>query len=58
MSIYLIGNLMAKLVDITLKGYKCERCGHMWVPKGEGTPMVCPNCKTPYWQTPRKKEQK
>jgi DNA-directed RNA polymerase subunit RPC12/RpoP len=42
---------------ITLKGYLCERCGHKWVPKEDtrGKPKVCPKCKSPYWDTPRKK---
>lgn len=42
---------------ITLKGYLCERCGHKWVPKEDtkGKPKVCPKCKSPYWDTPRRK---
>lgn len=42
---------------ITLKGFQCERCEHKWLPK-ENTkdkPKVCPKCKSPYWDTPRKK---
>lgn len=41
---------------VTMVGYVCERCLHRWVPR-EGTqePKVCPRCKTPYWNTPRKK---
>ena len=40
----------------TLKGYRCTRCGHEWVPRknSKTEPRVCPNCKSPYWQTPRK----
>jgi DNA-directed RNA polymerase subunit RPC12/RpoP len=38
---------------ITLKGYKCERCGHTWVPVSEERPRVCPKCKSPYWDKPR-----
>lgn len=42
-------------VKITLYGYKCERCGHQWVPKKIGNnPRVCPNCKSPYWDVPKK----
>ena len=45
--------MMAK---ITLSGWRCERCGHTWVPKQEtaGEPRVCPKCKSPYWNRPRK----
>jgi DNA-directed RNA polymerase subunit RPC12/RpoP len=42
--------------QITLKGYLCERCGHKWLPKDEtkDKPKVCPKCKSPYWDTPRR----
>jgi predicted Zn-ribbon and HTH transcriptional regulator len=42
-------------VAITVMGYRCERCGHEWVPR-EGTqePRVCPKCKSPYWNVPRR----
>jgi predicted Zn-ribbon and HTH transcriptional regulator len=46
---------MAK-VPITVMGYRCERCGHEWVPRGEVDiePRVCPKCKSPYWDRARK----
>jgi predicted Zn-ribbon and HTH transcriptional regulator len=46
---------MAK-VPITVIGYRCERCGHEWVPRGEvdTEPRVCPKCKSPYWNRARK----
>jgi len=46
---------MAK-VPITLMGYRCDRCGHEWIPRGESDqePRVCPKCKSPYWDRPRK----
>ncbi len=34
--------------------YRCERCGHVWIPRGEETPRVCPKCKSPYWNKPRR----
>ena len=43
---------------ITLFGYRCERCGHEWVPREtEHEPKVCPKCKSPYWNTPPQTEQ-
>ena len=41
--------------QITLKGY-FERCGHKWLPKEEtkDKPKVCPKCKSPYWDMPRR----
>jgi hypothetical protein len=37
-------------------GYRCERCGHEWVPRGDLNiePRVCPKCKSPYWDRERK----
>ncbi|MBS3066088.1 hypothetical protein J4229_03530 [Candidatus Pacearchaeota archaeon] len=42
---------------IRLGGYSCERCKHKWVSRKaiSEKPKVCPKCKSPYWNTPRKK---
>jgi hypothetical protein len=44
-------------VPITVMGFKCERCEHEWIPRNgsDGEPTVCPSCKSPYWNRPRKK---
>ena len=44
-------------VPITVMGYRCERCSHEWIPRGESKqePATCPKCKSPYWDRPRKK---
>lgn len=42
-------------VPITVMGYRCERCDHEWIPRdAEQEPRVCPKCKSPYWNRPRK----
>ena len=43
-------------VPITVLGFRCDRCGHEWIPRGESDlePTVCPKCKSPYWNKPRK----
>lgn len=42
-------------VPITVMGFRCERCGHEWVPRDlDQEPKVCPKCKSPYWNRPRK----
>ena len=43
-------------VKMTVWGYRCERCNHEWLPnkQGQPPPKVCPACKSPYWDTPRK----
>jgi len=53
------------IVKMQVWAYKCTRCDHEWVPRGVGAldpkkpprdlPKVCPSCKSPYWNTPRRK---
>ena len=45
---------MAK-VKIEVEGFKCERCGHEWIPRNKEKPIICPKCKSPYWNIPKKK---
>lgn len=43
---------------IQLWGYRCQRCGHEWVPRDKTQkPRVCPKCKNPYWDRPRRKSE-
>jgi len=44
-------------ITLNLEGYKCERCGHEWVPLGKKEPIVCPKCKSPYWNIPRRQKK-
>ncbi len=37
---------------------KCTRCSHTWLPRGDVLPKVCPFCKSPYWNNPRKAKHK
>lgn len=42
-------------VEIKVKAYKCYRCGHVWQPRSKNVvPETCANCKSPYWNRPRK----
>ena len=46
-------------VPITVMGFRCERCDHEWLPRDGSRdtgvdPKVCPKCKSPYWNRPRK----
>ena len=34
--------------------YKCDRCWHQWIPREKEKPTICPKCKSPYWNKPRK----
>lgn len=41
----------SQLVPITVLGYRCQRCGHEWVPlkHADHPPRVCARCKSKYW---------
>ena len=45
---------------VMIEGYLCERCQYRWGSRsGSGLrskndPKVCPKCKTPYWNLPRR----
>jgi transcription initiation factor IIE alpha subunit len=47
-------DLMVK-VPITVMGFRCDRCGHEWVPRSEAgeEPRACPKCHSPLWNRPR-----
>ena len=42
---------MSTETGITVR--ECMRCHHRWVPRQARPPRQCPNCHSPYWQTPR-----
>ena len=54
---YIILSLMAKK-EIKVYECQCERCEHKWITRSEELPIVCPNCKSPYWNKPRNTENK
>lgn len=48
-------------IELKVDGYECNRCKHQWIPKQKGSPKVpavCPKCKSPYWNKPRKNKVK
>jgi len=47
------------MAKIKISGFRCERCSHEWVPIDRATePRVCPHCKSPYWNLPRRANSK
>ena len=44
-----------KGMKVWLPRFQCLRCGHSWHPKAEAVPLRCAKCKTPYWDTHKKK---
>lgn len=39
---------------ITVPQYECARCGWKWMSRGDQRPVICPHCKTPYWDRARR----
>lgn len=37
-----------------LQQQTCLRCANKWWPRRPKKPLRCPNCKSPYWDRPRK----
>jgi predicted Zn-ribbon and HTH transcriptional regulator len=40
-----------------MKEMVCLRCGYVWVTRMIRPPRECPDCKTRYWNIPRKEER-
>lgn len=38
-----------------MKKVKCLRCRHKWIQRVE-KPVVCPKCKSPYWDKEKTKK--
>ena len=44
---------------IQISANQCERCKHIWKSRDANKePKVCPKCKSPYWNTPKRASQK
>jgi predicted Zn-ribbon and HTH transcriptional regulator len=45
------------VVELRIQGYRC-RCGYEWIARNKAErPRVCPKCKSPNWDKPRKWER-
>jgi len=40
-----------------MKTLRCLRCGREWVPRTDH-PLTCPECRSPYWNVPRRARPK
>lgn len=34
---------------------KCDKCGHVWIPRKSKIPRACPSCSSILWNRPRKR---
>ncbi len=55
MTVHTKEQILPGMVRVQLWGFRCERCEHEWLPREKNRePRVCPKCKSPYWNLPRK----
>lgn len=40
--------------EMDLPTFHCLRCDHGWIPRKPKKPLICPKCKSAYWDRPRK----
>jgi len=43
--------------NVNIQQMNCLRCGHIWTPR-QAEVRICPKCKSPYWDRPRKESGK
>lgn len=41
------------LPKVTIQGFKCSACGHVWHSRKEEKPLRCARCRSPYWDRER-----
>jgi predicted Zn-ribbon and HTH transcriptional regulator len=41
---------------IRTKVWVCARCGHEWLDRKGQKPLRCAKCKSPYWDTPKRRK--
>lgn len=47
--------ILEGMAKVEVWAWKCERCEHVWLPREKDRePRVCPKCKSPYWNVPRR----
>ena len=48
------------MAKVRLSGYQCNQCGHIWLPRSEERPLLCPSCKSLRWdkETPAANKRK
>jgi len=44
----------AKLGRKMVEACHCEQCGHIWLPRSEERPGLCPKCKSLRWDKPKR----
>jgi hypothetical protein len=50
------GKVKMARVPITMMGFRCEQCGHEWIPRRDidDEPKVCPSCRSSLWNSPKR----
>lgn len=37
------------LATVDVPANQCNQCGHIWLPRGDEPPALCPKCKSRRW---------
>ena len=51
-----ISDVTASMLAL-IRENRCYRCEYTWESKSKKLPKVCPRCKSPYWDRPRRKRK-
>ena len=52
-----LSDVSATMSVALTSGDRCYRCGYTWKAKSKTIPLICPRCKSPYWDRPRRKRK-
>jgi Zn finger protein HypA/HybF involved in hydrogenase expression len=45
-------------MEVKMKKLKCLRCNHEWYKRTPRNPVLCPSCKSKYWNEVREENVK
>lgn len=51
-----LSDVTASMSMAIIEKARCFRCGYTWESESKKTPVVCPRCRSPYWDTQRRKK--
>lgn len=52
-----LSDVTASMSVAIIEKSRCYRCGYIWESKSKKSPAICPRCKSPYWDRPRRKRE-
>jgi len=52
-----LSDITASMSVAIIEKPRCYRCGYAWESESKEPPVVCPRCKSPYWDRPRRQRK-